>query len=69
MWDISHFSETCDIIYDISYKNAEGIMNYKEAYLYLFNKISDLQRELEKLQIMAEAIVIREEDDEADEKE
>ena len=44
-------------------------MNYKEAYLYLFNKISDLQRELEKLQIMAEAIVIREEDDEADEKE
>ena len=32
-------------------------MNYKDAYLYLFNRITDLQEELKKLQIIAEAIV------------
>ena len=44
-------------------------MNYKEAYLYLFNKITDLQRELEKLQVMAEAIVIREDEEENEQQE
>ena len=32
-------------------------MNYKDAYLYLFNRITDLQEELKKLQIIAETIV------------
>ena len=32
-------------------------MNYKDAYLYLFTRITDLQEALQKLQIIAEAIV------------
>ena len=31
-------------------------MNYKDAYYYLFNRISDLYRELEEFQIEAEEI-------------
>ena len=31
-------------------------MNYKDAYYYLFNHISDLYRELEEFQIEAEKI-------------
>ena len=40
-----------------SYDGKGGSMNYKDAYLYLFNRITDLQEELQKLQIIAEAIV------------
>ena len=40
-----------------SYDGKGGSMNYKDAYLYLFNRITDLQEELKKLQIIAETIV------------
>ena len=38
-------------------------MNYKEAYLYLFNRITDLQKELQELQKIAEEIIIKDEDE------
>lgn len=39
-------------------------MNYKEAYLYLFNKLTDLEKELRELQKIAEALAISEGDEE-----
>ncbi len=40
-----------------------GLMNYKEAYLYLFNKLTDLEKELRELQKIAEALAISEGDE------
>ena len=40
-----------------------GLMNYNEAYLYLFNKLTDLEKELRELQKIAEALAISEGDE------
>lgn len=42
-------------------------MNYKKAYILLFNKITDITEELKELQIKCEEIIISDEEDEENE--
>lgn len=39
----------------------EETLNYKEAYYYLFNQVTDMMEELKNIQIQAEELCIKDE--------